>query len=269
MTSLEKLQEKFKQSKFICVGLDPDINKIPYHIKNLSNPIFEFNKAIINETYNNVAAYKLNFAFYEKHGAKGFEILKQTIEIIPDDILIIGDAKRGDIANTAKMYAESIFDHFNCDAVTINSYMGKDSMQPFLERSDKLNFILALTSNNGAIDFEKHKLENGRFLFQEIIEKVKTWNEKKNCGIVFGATKIEELKENISSFGDLPVLLPGIGAQSGDLKSAVSIFKNNNKFNFLINVSRGIIYKSPREDFAKASAEELNNLNKTIKSILI
>jgi orotidine-5'-phosphate decarboxylase len=269
MNALEKLQKKSNGSKFICVGLDPDLNKIPRHFKNLPNPILEFNKEIVSETYKEAAAYKINFAFYEKHGAKGFEILKETIEIIPDDILIIGDAKRGDIENTASMYAESIFDYFNCDAATINPYMGEDSVKPFLERIDKLNFFLAFTSNKGAEDFEKLKLDDGRFLFQKIIEKVNIWNDKKNCGVVFGATKIEELRENISSLNELPVLLPGVGAQGADLQSIVSTFKENNKIDFLINVSRGIIYKSSGKDFAKAAGEELNNLNKKIKSILI
>jgi orotidine-5'-phosphate decarboxylase len=268
MLASEKLKRKNDELKFICVGLDTDFNKIPQHLKISQNPIIEFNKAIIEETSSLAAAYKLNFAFYEKLGAEGFEILKHTISLIPDDILIIGDAKRGDIGNSSKMYAESIFDYFNCDSITINPYMGEDSVLPFLEKKDKLNFILALTSNPGAEDFEKLKLDNNQFLFQKVIEKVKSWNKNNNCGIVFGATKIEELKENITSFGSLPVLLPGVGAQGGSLKDILILFKENNKFNFIVNVSRGIIYKSNDKNFAETAKSEIITLNNIVNAIL-
>ncbi|MGB8320068.1 MAG: orotidine-5'-phosphate decarboxylase [Ignavibacteriaceae bacterium] len=269
MTALEKLRSKNKELKYICVGLDTDINKIPKHLKNYENPVLEFNKAIINETCNYAAAYKINFAFYEKLGQAGFEIIKQTISLIPQDILIIGDAKRGDIGNTSKMYAEALFDFFNLDAITVNPYLGEDSVIPFLERDDKIVFLLALTSNPGAGDFEKLKLNDGRFLFQKVIEKVKVWNKKDNCGIVFGATKIEELKENIISFGNLPVLLPGVGSQGGSLENVVETFKENNRQDFIINVSRAIIYKSNDKDFAKTAQNEIINLNNSVRAILI
>ncbi len=269
MTALEKLRSKNKELKYICVGLDTDINKIPGHLKNSENPVLEFNRAIINETCNYAAAYKINFAFYEKLGPEGFEILKQTISLIPQDILTIGDAKRGDIGNTSKMYAEALFDFFNLDAITINPYLGEDSVSPFLEKYDKIIFLLALTSNPGAGDFEKLKLNNDQFLFQKVIEKVKEWNKKNNCGIVFGATKIDELKENINSFGNLPVLLPGVGSQGGSLENVVSTFKENNKHDFIINVSRAIIYKSNGKDFAKTAQNEIINLNNSVKAILI
>ena len=269
MTALEKLKRKNQELKYICVGLDTDINKIPEHLKNIENPVLEFNKAIINETCNYAAAYKINFAFYEKLGPAGFEIIKQTISLIPKDILIIGDAKRGDIGNTSKMYAEALFGFFNLDAITINPYLGEDSVMPFLERDNKIVFLLALTSNPGAEDFEKLKLNNGQFLFQKVIEKVKAWNKKNNCGIVFGATKIDELKENIGFFGNLPVLLPGVGSQGGSLENVVSAFKENNKQDFLINVSRAIIYKSNDKDFAKKAQNELTNLNNSVQAILI
>jgi orotidine-5'-phosphate decarboxylase len=269
MTALEKLRNKNKELKYICIGLDTDINKIPGHLKNYDNPVLEFNKAIINKTCDYAAAYKINFAFYEKLGPAGFEIIKQTISLIPPDILIIGDAKRGDIGNTSKMYADALFDFFNLDAITINPYLGEDSVIPFLERDDKLVFLLALTSNPGAADFEKLKLINGQFLFQKVIEKVKDWNKKNNCGIVFGATKIEELKENIGSFGSLPVLLPGVGAQGGSVKNVIEAFKNNNKQDFIINISRSIIYKSTGKDFAETAHNEIININNSVKAILI
>lgn len=259
------LLKKNNEGKFICVGLDTDINKIPSYLKSSPDSIFNFNRMIIESTAVSAAAYKLNFAFYEKYGAGGFEILKRTIDIIPDDIIIIGDAKRGDIGNTSTMYADSIFNHFTCDACTINPYMGEDSVKPFLEFEDRLIFILALTSNPGANNFEKMKLENGNYLYQEIIIKIKEWDNAKNCGIVFGATQIEELKSNLSLIETLPVLLPGVGAQGGSLEEVVHCFRQANRTNFLINISRGIIYKSREKDFADVAAEELNTLNKKVK----
>jgi orotidine-5'-phosphate decarboxylase len=269
MTAQEKLKRKNDELKFICVGLDTDIDKIPVHLKSLSNPVLEFNKAIITETSNYAAAYKINFAFYEKLGPVGLEIIERTISLIPKDILIIGDAKRGDIGNTSKMYAEALFDYFNFDSITINPYLGEDSVTPFLEREGKIIFLLALTSNPGAGDFEKLKLDNGQFLFQKIIEKVNDWNKKNNCGIVFGATKIEELKENLTSFGNLPVLLPGVGSQGGSLENVVSAFKENFRQNYIINVSRAVIYKSNDKNFAKTAGNEIINLNNSVKAILI
>jgi len=268
MNASEKLGKKNSEGLFICVGLDTDIDKIPAHLKNSPDPVFEFNRQVIEKTAGAAAAYKLNFAFYENSGAEGFEILKKTIDLIPADVLIIGDAKRGDIGNTAKMYADSIFNYFHCDASTINPYMGEDSVQPFLQFENKLNFILALTSNPGADNFEKLKLQNGDFLYQQVIVKVNDWNKNNNCGIVFGATQIDELKNNLELINELPVLLPGVGAQGGSLEEVVKSFKEAGRLNYLINVSRGIIYKSNNKDFAKVSAEELNTLNTIVKKEL-
>jgi orotidine-5'-phosphate decarboxylase len=268
MNALEKLVNRNNSDNFICVGLDTDFDKLPLHIKSSANPVLNFNKAIIDSTSEYCAAYKINFAFYEKDGEEGLKVLSETINYIPSNILIIADAKRGDIGNTSRMYAKSVFEYYNCDAVTLNPLMGKDSLEPFFEYSDKLNFILALTSNKGANDFEKLKLNNGRFLYQQIIEKVKEWNLNNNCGIVFGATNSEELKENINSFETLPVLLPGIGTQGGSLEDVVKSFKTVNRKSFLINVSRGIIYKSSGEDFAEKAREEILSLNNQIEKIL-
>jgi orotidine-5'-phosphate decarboxylase len=269
MNASDKLSNKNAEGKFICVGLDTDINKIPFQLKSHQDAIFNFNKSIIEKTCNSAAAYKLNFAFYEKFGSAGFDILKRTIEIIPDNILIIGDAKRGDIGNTSKMYGDSVFNFFGCDALTINPYMGEDSVTPFLEFKDKLNFFLALTSNPGASDFEKMKLENGNYLFQEVITKVVKWNKNKNCGIVFGATHPDELKNNLQLMNHLPVLLPGVGVQGGSIEEVVHTFREAHRMNFLINVSRGIIYKSNGDNFADAAAEELNTLNAKVKKEMI
>lgn len=268
MNAAAKLNLKNSEGKFICVGLDTDVNKIPAHLKNSNDSVYEFNRLIIEKTSGSAAAFKLNFAFYESSGSQGFDILKRTIEIIPDDVLIIGDAKRGDIGNTARMYADSIFNYFGCDAATINPYMGEDSVLPFLLFEDRLTFILALTSNPGAEDLEKLKLQNGNYLYQQVIKKVHEWNTNNNCGIVFGATQTEELKENLDLIGGLPVLLPGVGAQGGSLEDVINFFKKAARSNFLINVSRGIIYKSNHKDFAGAAAEELNTLNTKVKKEL-
>lgn len=267
-TALQKLSESNNEGKYICVGLDTDINKLPKHFPKTLQSMLQFNLALIKSTSENAAAYKLNFAFYETYGVEGFEILKETINAIPENIMIIGDAKRGDIGNTSQMYAKSMFEYFNCDSITVNPYMGTDSIEPFLSDKTKLVFILALTSNPGSNDFEKLKLESGKYLFQEVIEKVHKWNVNDNCGIVFGATNTSELEANMNLIKELPVLLPGIGAQGGDLNAAVKAFKNNSRKNYLINVSRGIIYKSDNEDFAEAASIELLKYNAQIQQVL-
>lgn len=265
MNVSDKLLKKNNEGKFICVGLDTDIKKIPHKSKSFPESIFNFNREIIERTADSAAAYKINFAFYEKYGPEGYEILKRTIDIIPDDLITIGDAKRGDIGNTSTMYADSIFNFFSCDATTINPYMGEDSVKPFLEFKDRIIFILALTSNPGANNFEKMKLENGNYLYQEVISRIKDWNSFNNCGVVFGATQIEELKNNLTLINNLPVLLPGVGAQGGSLEEVVHCFRQAERINFLINISRGIIYKSSGDDFAVVAAEELNTLNTKVK----
>lgn len=268
MNAVEKLINRNKEEKFICVGLDSDIDKIPAFLKEKADPIYEFNKAIIEACAEFAAAFKINFAFYEREGNKGLLTLEKTLSIIPSNVLTIADAKRGDIGNTSQMYSKAILEKLNFDSITVNPYMGEDSIRPFLQNEDKLVFVLVLTSNPGASDFEKLKLEDGSFLFQKVIEKVKIWNSKNNCGIVFGATKSEELLNNIEKFENLPVLLPGIGAQGGSLEDVVRAFKMANKFNFILNVSRGIIYKSNKSDFATAARNELLNLNNSIKDLL-
>ena len=228
----------------------------------------EFNKAIINHTAEHAAAYKINFAFYEKDGAAGFKNILETISLIPKNILIIADAKRGDIGNTSKMYSDAVYDYFNFDSITLNPYMGSDSMLPFLDRKDKINFILTLTSNPGSSDFEKLKLIDGTYLYQRVIKQVNDWNKNQNCGIVFGATNSNELIENMSSFKNLPVLLPGIGVQGGSLQDVINAFKSNKRNNYIINSSRGIIYKDNSEKFAVEAGKEIISLNQEIKNII-
>lgn len=268
MKATEKLNNRIEMGLHICVGLDTDITKIPPHLLDFENPVLEFNRIIIESTAESAAAYKLNFAFYESQGSKGFETLFETVELIPKDILVIGDAKRGDIGNTSKMYAQSLFDEFGFDASTLNPYMGIDSIKPFLDYKEKLNFILALTSNPSAMDFEKQKLSNGNFLYEEVVKKAVEWNSNNNCGLVFGATNAKELSDSVRSFSNMPILLPGIGAQGGSLSEVVQIFNNNNHSQFIVNSSRAVIYSDSSENFGNSALDVLNKYNETIKSII-
>ena len=264
MKAIQKINSANNSGKYICVGLDTDPKKLPNHLNSFKKPVVEFNKKIIEATKESAAAYKLNLAFYESEGIVGLENLEETLSFIPDNILTIADGKRGDIGNTSNLYARSIFDHFKFDAATLNPYMGQDSLEPFLNYSDKFNFILVLTSNSGSVDFQKQKLYNGEFLYQEVTKKIHSWNKNSNCGIVFGATNLTELKENIELINDLPILIPGVGAQGGSIEDVTNLLFSMKKFSFLINVSRGIIQKSIGEDFAEAAKNELSSLNMII-----
>jgi len=261
MKAIEKLNSANNSGKYICVGLDTDPKKIPSHLSSHKKPVIEFNKKIIDATKESAAAYKLNLAFYESEGVTGLENLEETLSFIPHGVLTIADGKRGDIGNTSNLYARSIFEHFKFDAATLNPYMGQDSLEPFLSYSDKFNFILVLTSNPGSADIQKLQLKSGEFLYQDVIKKIHSWNKNRNCGIVFGATNLIELKENISIIDDLPLLIPGVGTQGGSLEDITSLLFSQKKYSYLINVSRGIIQKSLDENFAKAAKEELHNLN--------
>jgi orotidine-5'-phosphate decarboxylase len=268
MQAIRKLNSANSSGKFICVGLDTDPKKLPSHLLSFQNPVIEFNRRIIEATKASAAAYKLNLAFYESEGITGLQNLEETLSFIPQEILKIADGKRGDIGSTSSMYAKSIFDHFKFDAATLNPYMGQDSLEPFLSYTDKLNFILTLTSNPGSADFQKLELKNGTLLYQYLIEKVHRWNINSNCGIVFGATNVSELEQNISLIKDLPLLIPGVGAQGGSLEDITRILFSDNKKSFLINVSRGMIHKSMNEDFAEAGKDELLRLNTIISKYL-
>ncbi len=268
MNAIEKINSRLENGYHICVGLDSDINKIPKHLRSEDDAILKFNEAIIKSTSDIAAAFKINFAFYEKEGARGMELLSRTLELIPDDVLVIGDAKRGDIGNTSQMYAQSMFEHYRIGASTLSPYMGYDSLSPFIDYAENIHFILALTSNPGSHDFEKLDLTSGRKVYQEVISKVSEWNKSKNLGIVFGATNLSELQDNISNFEDLLVLLPGVGAQGGDLEGIVRTFKEHSNNNYIINVSRALIYADSTEKFAEVSRKVLENYNQTIKDIL-
>ena len=267
MNAIEKISNRLEKGYHICVGLDSDINKIPEFLRNNDDAILKFNKSIIESTSDIAVAFKINFAFYEKEGAKGMELLSRTLELIPDDVLVIGDAKRGDIGNTSLMYAQSMFEHYKIDASTLSPYMGYDSLSPFIDYSENIHFILALTSNPGSHDFEKLDLVSGKKVYQEVISKVSEWNKSKNLGIVFGATNLDELKDNIQNFEDLFILLPGVGAQGGDLEGIVKTFKENSNNNYIINVSRALIYADSTEKFAEVSRTVLGNYNRIIQDV--
>jgi orotidine-5'-phosphate decarboxylase len=252
----------------VCVGLDVEPGKIPAVLKNEKNPVLKFNQEIIAATKEYTAAYKPNLAFYEQTGIKGLECFEKTLEFMGGDVIKIADAKRGDIGNTSKKYAHAFFEHFSCDAVTVSPYMGEDSITPFLEKEDKGVFILALTSNKGSFDFQMQKMADGRYLYEFVIEKINSWNAKKNCGLVVGATH-PELFEGIRKLApDLPYLIPGIGAQGGDLENTVKYGFVKNDVLSLVNSSRAIIFASDGPDFAERAGEEARKLRDHINKCL-
>jgi len=260
---VEKLTNAAKKNKsLLCVGLDPDPKLMPDKVG-----VFEFNKAIIDATADLVCAYKPNLAFYEALGSEGLDALKQTVKYIPNHIPVIGDAKRGDIGNTAKAYARSIFDNFNFDATTVSPYLGFDSVEPFIQYQDKGIFILCRTSNTGAVDFQSLRCETEpgyRPLFEIVALKASEWNTYGNIGLVVGATYPEELRLIRQSHPDMPLLIPGIGAQGGDLASVVRYGVNAQGEKAIINSSRGIIYASRGKDFAQAARKAASSLRDQI-----
>lgn len=252
----------------VCVGLDVEPDKIPEVLKNEKDPVLKFNQEIIAATKEYAAAYKPNLAFYEQWGSKGIERFEKTLEFIGTDIIRIADAKRGDIGNTSKKYAQAFLTAYDCDAITVSPYMGEDSVSPFLDREDKGVFVLALTSNKGSFDFQMQKMADGRFLYEVVIEKVNKWNTKKNCGLVVGATH-PQMFEGIRRLApDLPYLIPGIGAQGGDLENTVKYGFVKNDILSLVNSSRGIIFASSGADFAEKAGEEAKKLRDEINKYI-
>jgi len=266
MNFLEKLDAITSKNKsLVCVGLDSDLSKIPKHLHGEKNPVLAFNKAIIEATSTIVQSYKLNLAFYEALGSIGFETMRDTLRTIPDDIVTIGDAKRGDIGNTAEMYARAIFDEAGFDAVTVAPYMGFDSVLPFVRFEAKGVFILALTSNKGARDFQYLEAA-GTPLYKHVVEKVISWNQRKNCGLVVGATHPEELLEIRSMTEEIPILIPGLGAQGGDMEKSVKYGTTTGGTRALFNSSRAILYASSGSDFAEKAYEETERMRCEINS---
>jgi orotidine-5'-phosphate decarboxylase len=268
MTLHELVAQIKKKQSFLCVGLDTDLSKIPAHLLDTEDPIFEFNKAIIDATKDFCVAYKPNTAFYECYGPKGWESLKKTIDYIPNDCLTIADAKRGDIGNTSSYYAKTFFDYLNCDAVTVAPYMGEDSVTPFLDFENKWVILLALTSNKGALDFQLIKDENKEELYKKVLRKSSQWGTEENLMYVVGATRAEEIAEVRAIVPNHFFLVPGIGAQGGSLEDVVQYGWNNN-CGLLVNSSRGIIYASNGDDFAEKALVEAQKIQQEMAAILI
>jgi orotidine-5'-phosphate decarboxylase len=255
-----------ERNTLLCIGLDPDLQKLPRAVRGLENPILEFNRRIIESTAEFVCAYKLNLAFYESAGERGAALLKNTLSLIPEAIITIGDAKRGDIGNSSEMYARALLDQDGFTATTVNPYLGFDSVEPFLRRADRGTFILSLTSNPGAKDFQYLKA-GSRPLYEHVIRKVKRWNTRENCGLVVGATRPRELQQIRRLVPKLPLLIPGIGAQGGDLERAVRFGCNRSGLLAVITASRSILYASSNEDFAEAARLAAQALREQINLI--
>lgn len=266
----EQLVKQIKAKKsFLCVGLDTDINKIPKHLLSEDDPIFSFNKAIIDATADYAVAYKPNTAFYEVYGAKGWISLEKTVDYIKanyPEMFVIADAKRGDIGNTSANYARAFFEGLKADAVTVAPYMGVDSVEPFLGFDDKWVILLALTSNKGSKDFQYLNIE-GKELYKKVLEKSIEWADSNKMMYVVGATHPEELGEIRKILPEHFLLVPGVGAQGGDLH-AVAKYGLNNEYGLIVNSSRGIIYASNGEDFAERAAEEARKLQEQMASYI-
>ena len=246
----EYLIQQIKEKKsFLCVGLDTDIEKIPVHLKTAADAVFQFNKQIIDATKDLCVAYKINTAFYEAQGIKGWEALEKTVNYIPDTHFKIADAKRGDIGNTSAQYAKAFFETIAFDAITVAPYMGSDSVKPFLDYKDKWTIVLGLTSNEGSIDFEQQKIGDN-FLYEEVIHKSSSWGTKENLMFVVGATKATDLSSIRKIIPDHFLLIPGVGAQGGSLAD-VCKYGLNDDCGLLINASRAIIYAGKNANFAE------------------
>ncbi len=272
MDSKKLYSEIQKKKSYLCIGLDSDIHKIPEHLQKEQESVFLFNKAIIDQTHQNCVAYKINTAFYEALGVKGWEFLSQTAQYIKSnypDIFLIADAKRGDIGNTSKMYAKAFFDQMPFDAITVAPYMGKDSIQPFLEFPEKWVIILGLTSNEGASDFQLHcSVQENKHLYESVINTSSKWGTTDNTMFVVGATKNEQIKTIRDIIPHHFLLVPGIGAQGGSLEK-VSDSGMNDKCGLLVNSSRSIIFKDQSKTFADSAAKEAEKLQQSMESQLI
>jgi len=269
MTTAQLTAQIQKKKSFLCIGLDVDLNKIPKHLLQEEDPIFAFNKAIIDATHHLCVAYKPNTAFYEAYGIKGWQALEKTINYINTnhpDIFTIADAKRGDIGNTSTMYAKAFFEDLAFDSVTVAPYMGKDSVEPFLAFEDKHTILLALTSNQGAFDFQTQQVD-GIEVYKKVLETSKSWQNSKNLMYVVGATKAEYLADIRQIIPDSFLLVPGVGAQGGNLQD-VCKYGMTDTVGLLINSSRGIIYAGNDENFAQASAKKAEELQVQMAEIL-
>lgn len=270
MTRHQLFQLIQKKRSFLCIGLDTDINKIPAHLQKLDDPIFEFNKQIIDHTHEYAIAYKPNIAFYECLGTNGWRSLEKTIEYLKKfDVFTIADAKRGDIGNTSKMYAKAFLENLDFDSVTVAPYMGIDSVSPFLEYEDKWIILLALTSNKGAGDYQFIINESSsKRLFEEVLLTSSNWGSPNNMMYVVGATQAEMLADIRKIIPDHFLLVPGVGAQGGSLE-AVAKYGLNKQCGLIVNSSRGIIFASSGEDFGIQARNKSKELQQQMESILL
>jgi orotidine-5'-phosphate decarboxylase len=266
----QALFEQIKKKKsFLCVGLDSDIKKIPAHLLDSEDPVFEFNKAIVDATADYTVAYKPNIAFYECRGAQGWNSLEKTVNYIKEqypEIFLIADAKRGDIGNTSKMYASAFLENMPFDSITVAPYMGEDSVTPFLEYNNKWVILLALTSNKGAFDLQFFQ-QGEQKLFEKVLEKSQDWGTKENMMYVVGATKAEMLSDIRKIAPDHFLLVPGVGAQGGSLQE-VAKYGMNQSCGLLVNSSRGIIFADTSENFANVAAEKAKELQLEMEELL-
>ena len=269
MTTSEIVTQIRKKKSFLCIGLDVDQQKIPTFLLEKEDPIFEFNKAIIDATHHLCVAYKPNIAFYEAYGIKGWISLEKTIKYINQnhpEIFTIADAKRGDIGNTSSMYAKAFFEDLSFDSVTVAPYMGKDSVEPFLAFKNKHTILLALTSNAGAFDFQTKEID-GKEVYKQVLETSKGWENSKNLMYVVGATKASYLADIRKIIPESFLLVPGVGAQGGNLQEVCN-YGMTDQIGLLINSSRGILYASKQADFAEAAAKKASELQAQMAEIL-
>lgn len=267
--NIEQLIKSIKEKKsFLCVGLDTDISKIPAHLKDTEDPVFEFNKQIIDATVDLCVSYKPNTAFYECRGDAGWRSLKKTFDYIPKSHFSIADAKRGDIGNTSKMYAQAFFEYMNADSITVAPYMGSDSVQPFLEYKDKVTILLALTSNSGAMDFQllSTNIEEKK-LFEKVLIHSQKWGNTNNMMYVVGATQAKMLEKIRKIVPEHFLLIPGVGAQGGNL-TEVAQYGMNKNCGLLVNASRSIIYASNGKDFAEKARQEALKMQQEMEVLL-
>jgi len=271
MTKSQLFDQIQQKKSYLCVGLDTDIQKIPKHLLTEKDPIFEFNRQIIEATHQFAVAYKPNIAFYEAYGSKGWESLQKTLEYIPKECFTIADAKRGDIGNTSGLYARAFFDKkssgLDFDSVTVTPYMGEDSVTPFLDFPDKWVILLALTSNVGSKDFQNLRMVDDKQLFEEVIRKSQEWATDEQLMYVVGATKADTLAHIRTLVPNHFLLVPGVGTQGGSLKE-VSKYGMNSQCGLLVNSSRGIIYASSEKDFAQKAEEETKKIQMEMEGYL-
>lgn len=257
-----------EKKSFLCVGLDTDVSKIPEHLKKEHDPIFAFNKAIIDATIPYAIAYKPNLAFYESEGSKGWESLQKTMEYIPKNVFTIADAKRGDIGNTSEKYAEAFFKKMGFDAITLSPYMGRDAIEPYLKYSGKYSIVLAITSNQGAMDFQflPTTVDNKK-LYEKVLIRASRWGTQENMMFVVGATRPELIKEIREIIPNHFLLMPGVGAQGGSLEE-ITKYGMNSKCGLIVNASRSIIYASSSKNFATDAGNEAYRMQQQMKNML-